>query len=324
MRNFVAIIAIAVIIGIFAAHHELGVNADSFGTKGSQRRVSFIVPQPIAGNIAINLALPEPKPPINLKSAPFLTELSATNVIAVDNVTDAVLYEKNSDEAHPLASISKLMSALIIIEHIENWNATTTVAVEDIAEGNQAIVAGEVYTMQDLFNAALVGSYNTAINVLVRASNLTQLQFVDEMNQRAIDLGMHKMHFVEPTGLSPENVASARDVARLTKIVLSEPHIKIKTVTQSVTITDLKSRKKKIVKATDWFLNDTVTLKSASVEGGKTGYIPESGYNFTVELKNKDGHEIRVVILGAKDVFARFTEAAAVADWVYENFGWEE
>ncbi len=324
MRSFVTIIILAAIIGLFTARQQFALHTRDNGAIGTLVKLSDIAAGPLQQFVPQQAKpKPEPLPPVNEAGILFEKKISAQSAIVVDEVTDAVLYEKNADEARPLASISKLMSALIIVEHIDDWSATTTIEAEDIGEGNQTIAVGEVYTLHDLFNAALVGSYNTAINTLVRATGLSRTAFAGEMNQRALDLGMRKMHFAEATGLSPENVASARDVARLTKIILSEPRIKITTLTEHTTITDLHTHKKKIVKATDWLVSSVVKLDIAAVEGGKTGYIPESGYNFTVELKNHEGHEIRVVVLGSKDVFSRFTETADLATWAFQNYSWE-
>jgi D-alanyl-D-alanine carboxypeptidase len=250
--------------------------------------------------------------------------LSAEGVIAVDHVTDAVLFEKNAHVAWPLASITKLMSLLIIAERIPDWSATTTISADVVEEGNQTIGAGEVYSMEDLYDAAIVGSYNTAVSALVAGTGMTQEEFVREMNRRARDFDMEGMSFVEPTGLSPDNIGTPADVARLMKIALSHPRVKVSSMLEKATITELKTKKKKVVHATDWLLTNTVKLVGAHIEGGKTGYIPESGYNFAGQIKSDAGNEIRVVVLGTKDVFSRFTETAKIAEWIFGEFEWVE
>lgn len=324
MRNFVAIIAIASIIGLLTARHQFSVQAaGSDSVNSTIDRLSDIAARPL------QRVLPPPppppvRPPVNLADVVFAIDLSAEGVIAVDHVTDAVLFEKNAHVARPLASITKLMSALIIAERIQDWTATTTITAENVEEGNQTIGKGEVYTMDDLYKAALVGSYNTAISALVEGTGMTQEQFVLEMNRRARDFGMEGMSFVEPTGLSPDDIGTPSDVARLIKIALSHPRIKVTSMSDKEVITELVSHQKKTVHATDWLLTNTVSLKGAHVEGGKTGYIPESGYNFAGQIKNDAGHEIRVVVLGTTDVYKRFTETASIAEWVFGNFTWVE
>jgi D-alanyl-D-alanine carboxypeptidase len=106
------------------------------------------------------------------------------------------------------------------------------------------------------------------------------------------------------------------------KIALSHPRVKVSSMLEKATITELKTKKKKVVHATDWLLTNTVVMKGAHVEGGKTGYIPEAGYNFAGQIKSDEGHEIRVVVLGATDVYSRCTETASIAEWIFENFEW--
>ncbi len=323
MRNFVAIIAIACTIGIVTARNEFSARAagESDGINSTIDRLSDIAARPLA-RILPPPPPPPVKPPVNLHGVVFTRAVSGESIVVVDHVTDTILFEKNAHSARPLASITKLMSALIIAERISDWSATTTISVEDVEVGNQTIGKDEIYTMEDLFAAAVVGSFNTAVNALVQGTGMTQEQFVAEMNRRARDFGMEAMSFVEPTGLSPDNIGTPLDVALLTKIALSHPRIKVTSMLSKVVITDQQTRTKKIVHATDWLLTNTVSLKGAHVEGGKTGYIPESGYNFTGQIKSIDGHEIRVVVLGAKDVYSRFTETATLAEWVFENYSW--
>jgi D-alanyl-D-alanine carboxypeptidase len=323
MRNFVAIIAIASIVGIATARH--GFSAQAAGSdqpaNSTIDRLSDIAARPL------QRVLPPPPPPpvlppVNEAGSVFEGVLSAEGVIAVDHVTDAVLFEKNAHNARPLASITKLMSLLIIAERIPDWSATTTISAEVVEEGNQTVGAGEVYSMEDLYDAAIVGSYNTAVSALVAGTGMTQEEFVREMNRRARDFDMEGMSFVEPTGLSPDNIGTPADVARLMKIALSHPRVKVSSMLEKATITELKTKKKKVVHATDWLLTNTVVMKGAHVEGGKTGYIPEAGYNFAGQIKSDEGHEIRVVVLGATDVYSRFTETASIAEWIFENFEW--
>ncbi len=323
MRNFVAIIAIAAVIGVATAREHFLVRAatSSDAANSTIDRLSDIAARPLQ-RVLPALPPPPPEPPVNVRGFIFEKELTAEGAIAVDHVTDKILFEKNAHVARPLASVTKLMSMLIISEYIQNWNATTTITSDEIEEGNQTILKGEVYTMSDLYAAALVGSFNTAVSALVNATGLTQEQFVAEMNRRARDFGTEQMSFVEPTGLSPDNLGTPHDVAILVKITLSHPRIKVTSMLPRVEITDRQTLQKKVVKATDWLLTRTVALSGAHVEGGKTGYIPESGYNFAGQIKNDSGHEIRVVVLGTQNVFARFTETASIAEWVFENFEW--
>lgn len=327
MRNFVAVIAIAAITAVVVGRREFVVRArDVDGSAPASRstivRLSDIAARPLQ-RVLPPLPPPLPKPPVNVYTQPFEKKLSAQAAIAVDHVTDEVLFEKNADAPRPLASVTKLMSALLLAERITDWSATTTISADVVEEGNQAVGRGETYTHEDLYGAALVGSLNTAVRALVQATGMSEAEFVVLMNRRARDLGMTHTMFADATGLSAGNVGSARDVARLTKIALSHPRIKVTSVRDQVSIFEQGTKKEKIVRATDWLLTQQQTrLTRAHVEGGKTGYTPDAGFNFSVQIMNDRGREIRVVVLGAQDVYARFTEAADLANWVFENFVW--
>lgn len=325
MRNFVAIIAIASIIGIATARHGFSARAAVPGGEVNSTidRLSDIAAEPLQ-RILPPAPPPPVQPPKNTSGTSFTGVLSAEGVIALDHVTGEVLFEKNSHIARPLASITKLMSLLIISERIQDWSATTTISADDVEEGNQTIGGGEVYSMEDLYAAAIIGSYNTAVNALVDGTGMTREEFVLEMNRRARDFGTEGMSFVEPTGLSPDNIGTPADVALLMKIALSHPRVKVTSMQEKAVITEVVSKKKKVVHATDWLLTNTVAMKGAHIEGGKTGYIPEAGYNFSGQIKSDAGNEIRVVVLGTKDVFSRFTETAKIAEWIFGEFEWVE
>lgn len=321
MRNFVAVVALSILVGLASARQHQSVSAASDQVNAAIDRISTFATQPLA-RVLPPPPPPPPAPPINLRAVPFRATLSAQAAVVVDHTTDELLFQKNAFEPRPLASITKLMTALLLTEKISDWNATTTITLDDVVEGSHAITAGEAYTLHDVFVGGIVGSINTAMRALVRAGGYTQDAFVAAMNERAAALGLSSMHFADVSGLSPQDVGSAHDVARLIKIALSQPMIKTATIADKAVVHELHTRTQKIIKPTDWFLTNVVPLKTATVEGGKTGFTDEAGYNFASELRGPSGHEIRVVVLGADSAFSRFTETAALADWTFENFTW--
>lgn len=323
MRNFVTIIIVATAVGLVTAQHQRSVSAASTKVNGAIDKISALAVRSLQP-VLPPPPPPPPVPPVNLLGTKFVKPLTADSALVVDHTTDVVLYEKRADDPHAMASVTKLMTALLLTERISDWDATTTISAADIAEGNQMLGAGEVYSLKDLFTAALVGSINTAVNALVAANSVSAEEFVASMNLRARELGLSATHFDDPTGLSPKNISTAHDIARLLKISLSHPRIKVTSVSGGEAIIEHKSGLVKKIKPTDWLVNNIVAFKGAHVEGGKTGYIPEAGYNFAVQVKNDAGHELRIVVLGTKDVYARFTEAAELADWTYKNFQWLE
>lgn len=250
--------------------------------------------------------------------------LSATSGLAWDVNNRLNLFAKDADRQLPIASISKLMAALVFIDHSPGWNTTYTIQAGDERNGTKPnFYEGETILIRDLFYSALVASDNSAIISLVNASGLSEGKFVDAMNAKAWALAMDQTHFVEPTGLSDLNVSTARDVAKLAATALSDLDIRRAVLTDKyeLVVTSGKKKTKRIIKNTDQLLGN----KKLDVEivGGKTGYLTSAGYCFVGDF-TKDGQEIITVVLGAGDHEARFSETARLLDWVFETYQWEK
>lgn len=269
--------------------------------------------------------LPESKPiiPLAKNDKPFSEELSAASAYAIDDNTDTVLFEKNADEVRPLASITKLMSMLVLSDLPVEWATTTIIQKEDCEDNGKQIMPGEKFTMNDLWNLALIASSNGAVNALVRSTGFSQEQFVELMNRKAKDLKLTSAQFVEPTGLDAGNKANARDVAVLLKESTRFNKICKAMGTSEYYARPINSTKARRVWTTNWLLTDWIPNDFVNSDmAGKTGYIVDSGYNFTVRLSNNNGHAIRVVVLGATTTEARFTEARDIATWVFDHYLW--
>lgn len=270
--------------------------------------------------------------PVSRPVAPSIKEarefggaLSAAAAVVLDDQTNAVLFQKNAEAVRPLASISKLMSALVLIDLPIKWDATITVAESDLDSSSHQISAGEVYTMEDLWHIALIGSSNSAIHALVRGSAIGSDLFVEKMNQKARTLGLASLHFAEPTGLDNRNVGNALDTARLLKAALKVDKIyhtlQIGEYYAHPIATDIKRR----VWTTNWLLTNWVPNRfDKSLLVGKTGYITSSGYNFSVRITSRENHAVRVVVFGAASNESRFTEAKALAEWAFSHYAWND
>jgi|GEM_PF-274759 len=279
----------------------------------------------IGGDITpANLPKAKPTIPLGKDGQNCLVTTTAAVALVVDDRTDTVLYEKNSSAVRSLASITKLMSALVLLDLPMNWASTTEVLPVDVDNSSHHINVGEKYRLDDLWNVALIGSDNSAVNVLVRASGLTQEQFVARMNEKARRLALTSARFADPTGLDNRNMAKASDVAKLLKIALAQERI-IKALQTTEYYAQPQSKIKRRVWSTDWLLTHWIPsdYKCAQI-AGKTGYIVDSDYNFTVRLTDETGHIIRVVVLGASSNETRFTEARDLANWVFSHYLWPD
>lgn len=249
-------------------------------------------------------------------------KFSAGSIFAKDVKTGAVLFHKNEYSARPVASLTKLMSALIILENRPNWSVTTTVIGEDSLDTH--MYAGDVYPLEDLWQAALIGSSNKAILSLVSALGLDKNVFVERMNQRAHELGMMETVFTDPSGLDETNVSSASDLALLLQEALQKKRIQTALITKEYNLYSVQRNANHHFWSTNWLLLGWIPNQLPEMRGGKTGYIPASGYNFIMQAGDGQGHFVNVIILGANSHEARFTEARDVAEWVFASYEWPE
>lgn len=248
-------------------------------------------------------------------------ELPARASLAVDLDSNLQLFHQNADQALPIASITKLMTALVWLEHNPGWEtAYEVVSTDRRAGGRIRLYNGDHLIAKDLWFASLVGSENTAITGLVNLSGLTEQEFVAAMNQKALDLRMLNTKFVDPTGLSPENIAPARDVFKLAKAALQNQDIRTAVLTKEYRF-QTKEGQEKIFSSTDDLL--IKTPPEIEILGGKTGYLQEGGYSF-VGMFEKNGHEIITVVLGAEDRWQRFTQTERLLEWIFQAHLWPE
>ena len=154
-------------------------------------------------------------------------ELSAKSTIIVDKESNAILYSKNVNSALPMASITKLMTALVILDQNPEWEKVVTVVKDDQRNGNIVYVtSGDEVTIKDLFNLMLVASSNEAAVALVRSFGPDEQTFIEKMNAMAKDMNLRDTVFFDPTGLDSRNISSARDIAALSRSAFNRLEIR--------------------------------------------------------------------------------------------------
>jgi len=189
---------------------------------------------------------------------------------------------------------------------------------DDRREGGRIFLFdGDRVTIKTLLNTSLVGSANTATIALVHALGLSEQEFVKKMNIKAEELELKNTYFVDPIGLSSDNISTAREVASLLEQTLANEIIQ-KIVSQQKYILKTKQGKQRLVESTDQLLKQK---NGYEVIGGKTGYLGVAGFCFTGQFK-QDEHEIISVVLDSSGVDLRFTETDELVSWVFENYLW--
>lgn len=247
---------------------------------------------------------------------------TAKSALVIDKETGAVLFKKNVDEKLPIASLTKLMTALVFLDVMSDWNKKIELQKEDEKEGGIFYArAGEEVKVKDLFNMMLVGSVNNAAYALVRSTGLPQEEFVARMNEKAQMLGLNSTHFVDPAGLEPANVSTAVDIAMLLSYVLEEDEIQKAVIQKEYIFSPQNFQKTYYVKNTNELLWSFLNKEPYQIIGGKTGYLDEAKYNLALEVK-KDGEEIIVVVLGSETIKDRFQEVKGLAVWAFDSYKW--
>jgi len=234
--------------------------------------------------------------------------VNARAALVIDARTGEVLFDKNSGKAMPIASLTKLMTAMVLIESQPEMSRRVMVTREDLAgSGRSQLRAGEVVTMRDLLHLALLSSDNAATKSLVRNSDLAPEEFLARMNRKSQVMGLSNTRFVEFTGLSEQNVSTATEYAQILKTAGNEPLIQ-----HITTLPDYTFRSSK----RDHHLVNTNRLCRYGifdVRGGKTGYINESGYCLATWVSTRT-RDVISVVLGAPSNSARFAETRRLID----------
>ena len=226
----------------------------------------------------------------------------ARNAILLDPLTGEVLFEKNASRSVPIASLSKLMTALVFLEQKPDLDKQVTVNAQELAgAGHTQLRRGEVVPLGELLHMSLMCSDNCATRVIALESGLTPDDFIARMNTKSIELGLTGTRFVEFTGLNEHNVSTAADIARLLHAAANEPLLAEITTTRSY---DFHTARR-------WHtIGNTNRLLYGRYEvlGGKTGFTRPAGYCFATWVRAQ-GRDLIAVVLGAPTNATRFADA---------------
>ncbi|MFD0588219.1 D-alanyl-D-alanine carboxypeptidase family protein [Paenibacillus sp. GCM10027627] len=249
--------------------------------------------------------------------------LSASAAILIDAETGEVLYEKNAHEALPPASMSKMMTEIIVLDQIREgtiqWGDSVTASLyaENVPGSQMGLSAGQALTIRELFDAMTIYSANDAAVALAEHISGTEESFVALMNEKGRRIGLSGVSaFGNSTGLSRTDIAplpgashkrdtalTARDTAMLAGYLIGKyPEVLAVTSQGSVKV----STQGKTLSATNLMLEDKPFAYPGN-DGLKTGYTPNAGYCFTGTAK-RNGKRLISVVMGAKTMETRFLE----------------
>lgn len=234
----------------------------------------------------------------------------ARNAVVIDPATDRVLFEKKSEQTVPIASITKLMTALVFLEQQPDLRRAVEVTREEIRGGGHTQLWNrERVALYDLLHMSLMNSDNVATRVLARESGLDRAGFVLRMNEKARELGLANTRFAETTGLDNRNVATAVDVAKLLRAAADHYLIREVTTTPDYVFLGQYPGRKRTITRTHQIVNTNRLLRSNRYEFScsKTGFISQSGYCVATWVRDR-GRDLIAVVLGAPTNATRFAD----------------
>jgi D-alanyl-D-alanine endopeptidase (penicillin-binding protein 7) len=265
--------------------------------------------------------------PVRVDSTEIESAIGSQAYVVMDRSTGKILTVKNENKVWPIASLTKLMTADVVLDAGVSMSALADIlASDDVGGAKLWVNDGDTFSVQDLFYATLVASANNAANALSRTVGLSSQRFLEEMNARADALNLTQTVFVDPTGIELGNVSTAREMARLTRDILERDEVSRFTSTYVKVITDLTQGTTKKMTNTNWMIWKP-EYDDVYVTGGKTGYLEESGWNLVVALRpsgSDTDRELLIVLFGADSRANSFVNAERLADWAWEVHEWQK
>ncbi|OGJ47554.1 hypothetical protein A2344_02505 [Candidatus Peregrinibacteria bacterium RIFOXYB12_FULL_41_12] len=258
---------------------------------------------------------------IEIKSTPTLKENKIEPVIyadaayALDITSNTILYTNNEHDKLAIASLTKLMTAYIILEEEQLGDIVTVSRNASSKEGSKMwLGSGETITVEALLYGLLIQSGNDAATALAEFNAGSEENFVEKMNQKAKLLGLDETHFTTASGIDDEGYSTAQDLARLSMYLLKNDFIRNITSLTSATVTGTDGYPTHNLTSTNELLDSYLNVK-----GLKTGKTGGAGECLIAVGENAAQHEILTVMLGSED---RFGETKLLLDWIYNSYVW--
>lgn len=249
---------------------------------------------------------------MGLRAAVDPLDLNSSVALVIDQQTNEVLFSKNDSAVLPIASLTKLMTGLVVTDANLPLDETVTITSDDVdtVKGSRSRLAvGTTLTRLELMHLALMSSENRAAHALGRTFPGGLDQFVRLMNAKARELGMHDTRYVEPTGLSSLNQSSARDLATLVSVAYQRPLLR--------SLSTSPSHQLELGHRTLEYRNSNRLIRDPDWDIGlqKTGYISEAGRCLVMQARVA-GRQLIMVFLDATGKLGRAQDAERVRRWV--------
>jgi serine-type D-Ala-D-Ala endopeptidase (penicillin-binding protein 7) len=246
-------------------------------------------------------------------------DVRAAAAVIFDPLSGQVLWGENARDQRSIASITKVMTAVVFLEDQPDLTQVVTVERGDVyAASTTYLRANERLTLDNLLHLTLIASDNAAARALARLSHGGTASFVERMNTKAAELGLETTSFTDPSGLRAENVSSAYDLSKLITYAATDDRISpiVAPIMQMAEYKVATSRRTVTIRNT----NRLVVDGDVQVMGGKTGFISKAGHCLATLLRlPQSNHPVAVVVLGAGSNTGRFWETRHLFKWMSER-----
>jgi len=297
-----------------ASQKKTQANAPKAGSANA-KRIKAAAAVGAAGAVAAVAARPSMGQTYGLHQTPDPLDLKSSVALVLDRNTNEVLFSKNAQAVLPIASITKLMTSMVVFEHQQDLDEVLAVTQDDVdteKHSGSRLAVGSRLTRREMLHLALMSSENRAAHALGRHFPGGLSAFVDSMNQRARDLGMHDTRFVEPTGLSSKNQSSAHDLAILVRASHEHELLRQFSVTPEA--------KMAVGRQQLQFRNTNGLVRGGTwdIALQKTGYIAEAG-RCVVMQATLAGRELILVLLDSAGRYSRIGDAERLRKWITDH-----
>src|SRR5688500_9396432 len=242
-------------------------------------------------------------------------DVRAAAAIVFNPETGQVLWEENAQDKRSIASITKVMTALVFLEDDPDLAQEITVERGDVyAASTTYLRTNDRITLDNVLHLTLIAADNAAARALARVSHGGTASFIERMNEKAVELGLESTSFTDPSGLNPANISSAYDLSRL--ISFASANETLAPIMRTASYTARTSRRTITIRNT----NHLVRGGEVDVLGGKTGFISKAGYCLATLLRlPQSNHQVAVVVLGAGSNNGRFWETRHLFNWLADK-----
>lgn len=239
-------------------------------------------------------------------------DLRSSSALVLDQQTGEMIFQKHPENVLPIASITKLTTAMVILDAQLNLDEAITIEQEDVdvlRHSKSRLPVGTQLSRGEALQLALMSSENRAAHALGRTYPQGLGSFIAAMNAKTQSLGLKETHFVDPTGLSNENVSSAKDLARMVEAAYQYPQIRDFTTSDEATI----SGKRRPIT----FHNTNRLVRSPQWQIGlsKTGFIEEAGRCLVMQASVAQ-RSVVIVLLDSVGKLTRFGDANRIKQWM--------